>query len=115
MPQRMAWLAMAPGLTEFELELNMNADRMSVELNLAAAIALLSSSALHGATPAKAKALRLHLRAISEASDIAVNLRTTAADLLAQWDALQCQPVTSALSTANHNSVNWLTGSKTTH
>lgn len=64
--------------------------KFSVELNLAAALSLLSSIALRGVTPAKAKALRMHLRAISTAPGIADDLRHMAANLLAQWDAVEC-------------------------
>jgi hypothetical protein len=92
--------------------MDMDHEAMSVELNLAAAMALLSSSVLRGPTPAKAKALRLHLQAISRAPDIAFDLRNTAASLLAQWDAVQCHPVSRPVE---RSPADWMSCSETTH
>ena len=64
---------------------------MTVELRLAAIIALLSSSAIRGATAGKADALRLHLEAAAASSEpLDPHLRGALEDVLAQWLGVDC-------------------------
>lgn len=64
---------------------------MPVDLRLAAIIALLSSSALRGATPGKAAALRVHLEAAALAGDaLDPHLRVALEDALAEWITIEC-------------------------
>lgn len=64
----------------------METDTMPTELRLAAIIALLSSSALRGATAGKAEALREHLEAAALSSGVLdPHLRNAHEDALAEW------------------------------
>ena len=69
----------------------MESDAMPIELRLAAIVALLSSSALHGVTAGKAAALRDHLEAAALSGE-ALNpqLRGVLEDALAQWISTEC-------------------------
>lgn len=53
---------------------------------LAAALHLLSCSALHGATPAKMRALILHLQALAERDDADPLLARSCEQLSAAWE-----------------------------
>ena len=65
---------------------------MTVELRLAAIIALLSSSAIRGATAGKVGALRLHLEAAAASSAaLDPHLRGALEDALAHWSGVDCQ------------------------
>lgn len=64
---------------------------MPDELRLAAIIALLSSSALRGATVGKVEALREHLEAAALSSaTIDPRLRQVLEDVFAQWLSVDC-------------------------
>ena len=64
---------------------------MPTELRLAAIIALLSSSALCGATAGKASALRAHLEAAALTGDpMNAQLRSVLEDTLAAWLTIEC-------------------------
>jgi hypothetical protein len=65
---------------------------MTVELRLAAIIALLSSSAIRGTTAGKVCALRQHLEAAATGgAALDPHLRGALEDALAQWSSVDCQ------------------------
>ncbi|MDD2664696.1 MAG: hypothetical protein PHD19_13180 [Dechloromonas sp.] len=67
-------------------------DDMTIELRLAAVVALLSASALRGPTAAKAAALRAHLAAALGDRSLAPPLREAIDQALAGWRAVACHP-----------------------
>ena len=65
---------------------SVDVDATSPELHLAAIIALLSSTALHGATAGKLDALRAHLEAAAlSVEPLDPRLRQSLEDALAHW------------------------------
>lgn len=67
---------------------------MPLALRLAAIVALLSASALRGASPHKTDALCAHLAAAAAADGIDPRLRDTLSRILAGWQAVDCPPTT---------------------
>lgn len=68
----------------------METEHMSLDLRLAAIVTLLSSSALHGATPGKTAALRAHLQAVRDAGELDPRLRDALEHTLATWRDVSC-------------------------
>jgi len=68
------------------------------ELQLAAVIHLLSSSALHGATHQKTEALRAHLRSARNAERLDPQLKKTLQQVLDGWEAVYCHPASTPVS-----------------
>lgn len=66
-------------------------DDLPLELRLAAVITLLSSSAIRGATPCKAQALRKHLEAAAlSPHPLNAHLREALENALAEWLSIEC-------------------------
>ena len=76
----------------------MDIPEMPMDLQLAAVIHLLSSSALRGATPAKTDALRSHLRGIAAANGLNPHLREVLLEALDSWEAVDCHPASVAVT-----------------
>lgn len=70
----------------------MDIEPMPLALRLAAIVALLSASALRGTTCNKTDALCAHLAAAAGADGIDPRLRSTLEQVLAGWQAVDCQP-----------------------